>query len=88
MAKTITAMLVGIAIDEGRIRSINDRPDTYVPELAGTEYGRTPILHLLTMSSGVKFIENYFSLDSFVQGDFARGRGDWQTAALRSMQPC
>jgi CubicO group peptidase (beta-lactamase class C family) len=37
MAKTITAMLVGIALDEGRIRSIDDRPDAYVPELVGTE---------------------------------------------------
>jgi CubicO group peptidase (beta-lactamase class C family) len=63
MAKTITAMLVGIAIHEGRIRSIDDRPDAYVPELAGTEYGRTPILHLLTMSSGVKFTENYSGRD-------------------------
>ena len=63
MAKTITAMLVGIALDEGRIRSIDDRPDAYVPGLAGTEYGRTPIRHLLTMSSGVKFIENYSGRD-------------------------
>ncbi|HSL51020.1 MAG TPA: serine hydrolase [Candidatus Deferrimicrobiaceae bacterium] len=63
MAKTITAMLVGIAIDEGRIRSIDDHPDAYVPELAGTEYGRTPIRDLLTMSSGVKFIEDYSGRD-------------------------
>jgi CubicO group peptidase (beta-lactamase class C family) len=63
MAKTITAMLVGIAIEEGRIRSIDDHPDAYVPELAGTEYGRTPIRDLLTMSSGVRFIENYSGTD-------------------------
>jgi CubicO group peptidase (beta-lactamase class C family) len=63
MAKTITAMLVGIAVDEGRIRSIDDRPDAYVPELAGTEYGRTPIRHLLTMSSGVRFVEDYSGRD-------------------------
>jgi hypothetical protein len=63
MAKTITAMLVGIAIEQGRIRSIDDHPDAYVPELAGTEYGRTPLRDLLTMSSGVKFIENYSGYD-------------------------
>jgi CubicO group peptidase (beta-lactamase class C family) len=63
MGKTITAMLVGIAIDEGRIRSIDDRPDAYLPELAGTEYGRTPIRDLLTMSSGVKFTEDYSGSD-------------------------
>jgi CubicO group peptidase (beta-lactamase class C family) len=37
MAKTVTAMLVGIAIAEGYIRSVVDRAVTYVPDLAGTE---------------------------------------------------
>ena len=55
MAKTVTAMLVGIAIDEGRIRSVDDLAAAYVPELAGTEYGRTSLRHLLQMSSGVRF---------------------------------
>jgi CubicO group peptidase (beta-lactamase class C family) len=63
MGKTVTAMLVGIAIEEGRIRSVEDRAEAYVPELAGTEYGRTSILDLLTMSSGVRFIENYSGND-------------------------
>ncbi len=43
MAKTITALLVGIATSEGAIRSIDDTAATYVPELAGTEYGATPL---------------------------------------------
>ena len=59
MAKTVTAMLVGIAIDEGRIRSVDDLAAAYVPELAGTEYGRTSLRHLLQMSSGVRFNEDY-----------------------------
>jgi CubicO group peptidase (beta-lactamase class C family) len=59
MAKTVTAMLVGVAIDEGRIRSVDDLAAAYVPELAGTEYGRTSLRHLLQMSSGVRFSENY-----------------------------
>ncbi len=41
MAKTVTGMLVGIAIDEGHIRSVDDLAARYVPELAMTEYGRT-----------------------------------------------
>jgi CubicO group peptidase (beta-lactamase class C family) len=57
MAKTVTAMLIGIAIDEGRIRSVDDLAATYVPALAGTEYGRTSLRHLLQMSSGVRFNE-------------------------------
>src|SRR5262250_2026934 len=59
MAKTVTAMLIGIAIDEGRIRSVDDLAAAYVPALAGTEYGRTSLRHLLQMSSGVHFNEDH-----------------------------
>jgi CubicO group peptidase (beta-lactamase class C family) len=63
MAKTVTSMLIGVAIAEGRMRSIDDPAATYVPALAGTEYGRTPIRHLLQMSSGVRFLEEYSGRD-------------------------
>src|SRR5213594_4017822 len=63
MAKTVTSMLVGIAIAEGRIRSVDDMAAVYVPALAGTEYGRTSLRHLLQMSSGVRFVENYSGMD-------------------------
>ena len=59
MVKTLTGLLVGIAVSEGAIRSIDDAAATYVPELAGTEYGRTKLRDLLQMSSGVHFIETY-----------------------------
>jgi CubicO group peptidase (beta-lactamase class C family) len=63
MAKTITALLVGIAISEGAIRSIDDTAATYVPEMAGTEYGATPLRALLQMSSGVAFREQTYQAD-------------------------
>ena len=63
MAKTVTAMLVGIAIAEGHIRSIDDLAAAYVPELATTEYGRTSLRDLLQMSSGVRFSEEYSGRD-------------------------
>ena len=59
MAKTIAGLLVGLAVERGAIRSIDDTAETYVPELRGTEYGRTPIRALLTMASGIKFSETY-----------------------------
>ena len=59
MAKTIVAMLMGIAVQEGAIRSIDQPAADYVPALAGTEYGTTPIRALLHMASGVKFKEVY-----------------------------
>jgi CubicO group peptidase (beta-lactamase class C family) len=63
MAKTVTAMLIGIAIAENLIRSVDDLAGAYVPALAYTEYGRTPLRHLLQMSSGVRFTENYGGRD-------------------------
>lgn len=63
MAKTVVAMLVGVAIEEGAITSIDDTADRYVPQLAGTEYGSTRLRHLLTMSSGVAFSETYNGSD-------------------------
>jgi CubicO group peptidase (beta-lactamase class C family) len=63
MAKTVTSMLVGIAIADGKIRSVDDPASTYVPGLAGTEYGKTSIRHLLQMSSGVRFLEEYSGRD-------------------------
>ena len=63
MAKTIVAMLVGVALSEGRIRSLDDRAEKYVSELNGTPYGETALRHLLTMSSGVRFTENYSGAD-------------------------
>jgi CubicO group peptidase (beta-lactamase class C family) len=67
MAKTVTAMLIGIAVSEGKIRSIDDLASAYVPALANTEYGRTPILDLLHMSSGVAFTEDYGGRDDVAQ---------------------
>jgi CubicO group peptidase (beta-lactamase class C family) len=67
MAKTVLAMLVGIAIDEGKIRSIDDSAAIYVPELADTELGRTPIRALLTMTSGLAFTELYNGHDDMAK---------------------
>lgn len=58
MVKSITGLLVGLAIADGAIKSIDETPETYVPGLKGSEYGRTPIRDLLHMSSGVDFGED------------------------------
>lgn len=63
MAKTVVAMLVGVALAEGRIASLDDPAQKYVPEIEGTPYGETALRHLLTMSSGVPFTENYSGAD-------------------------
>jgi hypothetical protein len=57
MVKSITGLLIGIAVSEGAIGSVDDTPERYVAGFRGTEYGRTPIRDLLHMSSGVDFGE-------------------------------
>ncbi|MGE3647537.1 MAG: serine hydrolase domain-containing protein [Reyranellaceae bacterium] len=59
MAKTVLGMLIGIALSEGSIRSLDDVVANYVPELADTAYGATPIRALLQMSSGIAYRETY-----------------------------
>jgi CubicO group peptidase (beta-lactamase class C family) len=63
MAKTVVAMLIGIALSEKRISSLEDQAARYVPELKGHPYGETSLRHLLTMSSGVAFREVYDGQD-------------------------
>jgi hypothetical protein len=67
MAKTITAMLIGIAVSERKIKSLDELASAYVPGLANTEYGKTPLRDLLHMSSGVAFSENYDGKDDVAQ---------------------
>jgi CubicO group peptidase (beta-lactamase class C family) len=57
MVKSITGLLVGVAISDGAIKSVDDTAETYVPGFRRSEYGRTPIRDLLHMSSGVDFGE-------------------------------
>jgi CubicO group peptidase (beta-lactamase class C family) len=64
MAKSVVGLLIGIALNEGAIRSVDDLAETYVIGLKDTEYGRTPIKALLLMASGVAFSEDYANRSS------------------------
>ncbi|MEK7794773.1 MAG: serine hydrolase [Candidatus Hydrogenedentota bacterium] len=59
VAKSYTSALVGIALAEGKIKSVDDPVTKYVPELNGSGYEGVPIKHLLQMSSGIDFSEVY-----------------------------
>jgi CubicO group peptidase (beta-lactamase class C family) len=63
MAKTVVAMLVGIALAEKKIHSIDDPAKKYLPKLEGHPYGETLLRDLLTMSSGMQFSEVYDGKD-------------------------
>jgi CubicO group peptidase (beta-lactamase class C family) len=63
MAKTIVALGVMKALEEGFIHSLDDTAAAYVPELKDSLYGNTRIVNLLRMASGARYVENYSPTD-------------------------
>jgi CubicO group peptidase (beta-lactamase class C family) len=59
MAKTLVALAIGQALDDGSIHSLDDTAAQYVPELEGTLYGQTRLVNLLRMASGARYVEDY-----------------------------
>ena len=53
--KSFTATMVGIAVADGKIESLDDPVEKYATQFEGTAYGETPIRHVLMMSSGINF---------------------------------
>lgn len=64
VAKSITSTLVGAAIRDGHIKSVDELLTSYLPELIGSAYEGVSIRQLLTMTSGVAFNEDYADPDS------------------------
>jgi len=64
--KSMTAMLVGAAVGEHAIASIDDPVTRYLPQLQGSAYEGVAVRHLMTMSSGLQWSENYGDRDSDV----------------------
>jgi CubicO group peptidase (beta-lactamase class C family) len=59
VAKSFTSTMVGAAIKDGYIKSIDDKVSAYIPDLKGSAYDDVTIKQLLTMTSGVKWNEDY-----------------------------
>ena len=51
--KSITSLLVGTALDRGRIRSLSDTVERYLPEARGSAIGNVSLRDVLTMRSGL-----------------------------------
>ena len=66
VAKSLTSTLVGAAVQDGAIRSLDDKVSAYVPDLAGSVYDDVTIRQLLTMTSGVGWNEDYADPNSDV----------------------
>jgi CubicO group peptidase (beta-lactamase class C family) len=75
MAKSVTAIAVGLALREGKIKSLDERADAIAPALAGTLYGETTVRNLLRMVSGARFEERYDGNDDLARYGFTATRG-------------
>lgn len=60
VAKSITSALIGFALDDGVIQSVDEPITNYIPELRA-EFEDVSIEHLLQMTSGLKFNEGYYN---------------------------
>ncbi len=59
VAKSLTSTMVGAAIRDGFIKSLDDKVTRYIPEMKGSAYDDVTIAQLLTMTSGVRWNEDY-----------------------------
>jgi CubicO group peptidase (beta-lactamase class C family) len=59
VAKSFVATLIAQAMQEGLIDSLDDPASMYAPQYAGSDYGDTSLRHLLMMSAGMDFQEEY-----------------------------
>lgn len=72
VAKSITSTLVGAAVKDGAIRSLDDPVTRYITELRGSAYDIVTVRQLLTMTSGVKWNEDYTDPNSDVARMYAQ----------------
>jgi CubicO group peptidase (beta-lactamase class C family) len=59
VAKSVTSMLIGAAIKDGYIKSVDEKVTDYLPRLKNSAYDQATIRNILQMSSGVEWDENY-----------------------------
>jgi CubicO group peptidase (beta-lactamase class C family) len=99
--KTFIAATVGIAVAEGKIRSVQDPIEAYIPELAGTAWEGARIVDVLQMRSGVFWDEDdpvlarntqvqqwiQAALDLVTEGQLGQGRNDFLRALPKETEP-
>ena len=78
VAKSVVATLLGRALMDGTIGSLDDPVERYAPEYGGTAYGAVSLRHLLMMASAIDFDEDYETEGSDIRrlffGTFFRHR--------------
>jgi len=68
VAKSVTSTLVGVALKDGYKKTVDDNVTDYLPGLKGSAYDKVTIHQLLTMTSGVRWNENYADPENDLAG--------------------
>jgi len=76
VAKSVVSMLVGAAIQDGYINSLDEKVTDYLPQLKGSPYDQVTLRNIMQMASGVEWNEDYADRNSDV------ATATWQTLAL------
>lgn len=72
MVKSLSSTLVGAALYDGLIGSLDDHVTTYLPAFRGTAYEGVTLRHLLTMTSGIDWTEDYEDMNADVQEHYLK----------------
>jgi CubicO group peptidase (beta-lactamase class C family) len=84
VAKSVLSVLIGVAIEEGKIGSVEEPVEKYLPSLSSSGYHGVKIKDALRMATGIKFEEDYLKADADVHrlvAALVRGDESFQTLA-------
>ena len=87
VSKSVTSALVGIAISEGYIKSLDDPITNYLPELEDQGFDAITIRNLLTMGSGIQYRIGFFPWDEFVLAGYYPNLRQLLLSDLKIMEP-
>lgn len=87
VAKSISSMLLGVALKDGAIESLEDPLKKYIAEFQGYDYGEVTVHQLLTMTSGIAWNEDYEDANSDVAQMYQKPCVDSEAHILTYMKP-
>lgn len=87
MAKSVSSILLGVALKEGAIESLDDVLQKYIPEFKGYDYGSVTVRQLLTMTSGIAWNEDYEDPNSDVGQMYQNPCKNSESHILTYMKP-
>ena len=87
VSKSVTSALLGIAIAEGYIKSLDDPIVNYLPELKDQGFGAITIRNLVTMGSGIQYRISFFPWDEFVLAGYYPDIRQLLLTDLKIMEP-